>query len=70
MLRLKAFGGLALENGRPHTAGAITQPKSLALLALLASAGERPISRDKVLAYLWPETEPGKAAHCLAHGAA
>jgi TolB-like protein/Flp pilus assembly protein TadD len=66
MLRLRAFGGLALEDGRLHTAGAITQPKSLALLALLANSGERPISRDKVLAYLWPETESGKAAHRLA----
>ncbi len=66
MLRLRAFGGLALEDGRPDPVGAITQPKSLALLALLANAGERPISRDKVLAYLWPETEPAKAAHRLA----
>jgi adenylate cyclase len=66
MLRLRAFGGLALEDGRPDPAGAITQPKSLALLALLANAGERPISRDKVLAYLWPETESSKAAHRLA----
>ena len=66
MLRLTAFGGLALEDGRPDPSGAITQPKSLALLALLANAGERPISRDKVLAYLWPETDAGKAAHRLA----
>jgi len=64
-VRLRAFGGLTLEDGRPD-AGTITQPRSLALLALLANAGERPISRDKVLAYLWPETEPAKAAHRLA----
>ena len=38
MLRLKAFGGLALEDERPDAPVAITQPKSLALLALLASA--------------------------------
>ena len=66
MLRLRAFSGLALEDERPDPAGAITQPKSLALLALLANAGERPISRDKVLGYLWPEIEPAKAAHRLA----
>jgi TolB-like protein/Tfp pilus assembly protein PilF len=66
MLRLRAFGGLALEDGRQNSVGAITQPKSLALLALLANAGECPISRDKVLAYLWPETDPTKAAHRLA----
>ena len=66
MLRLRAFGGLTLEDRRPTPAGAVTQPKSLALLAVLANAGERPISRDKVLAYLWPETEPAKAGHRLA----
>lgn len=66
MLRLRTFGGLALEGGGSSAAGATTQPKCLALLALLASAGERPTSRDKVLAYFWPETEPAKAAHRLA----
>lgn len=66
MLRLRAFGGLTLEDERPIPAGAMTQPRCLALLALLADAGERPISRDKVLAYLWPEAEPHKAAHRLA----
>ena len=66
MLRLRAFGGLALSDERPNPAAAITQPRSLALLALLANAGERPISRDKLLACLWPEIEPGKAAHRLA----
>ena len=63
MLRLRTFGGLALENG---SARSLTQPRSLALLALAASAGERPISRDKVLAYLWPEVEPAKSGHRLA----
>jgi serine/threonine-protein kinase len=66
MLRLRAFGGLTLEDGRPPPAEPITQPRALALLAVLASAGERPISRDKVLAYLWPETDTAKAAHRLA----
>lgn len=66
MLRLRTFGGLALEGGCSTSAGAPTQPKCLGLLALLASAGERPTSRDKVLAYFWPETEPAKAAHRLA----
>jgi TolB-like protein len=66
MLRLRAFGGLALEDERPNPAAPITQPRSLALLAVLASAGGRQISRDKVLAYLWPDTEPAKAAHRLA----
>jgi adenylate cyclase len=66
MLKLRAFGGLALGDDRLNPAGPMTQPRSLGLLALLANAGERPISRDKVLAYLWPDTEPAKAAHRLA----
>ena len=45
--------------GWPH------QRKSLALLALLARAGDRGISRDKLLAYLWPETDPERAGHRL-----
>lgn len=66
MLRLRAFGGLMLEDGRRAPADPVTQPRSLALLAILATAGERPISRDKVLACLWPETETARAAHRLA----
>ena len=66
MLRLKTFGGLSLEGSPSGSTGAATQPKCLALLALLASAGDRSTSRDKVLACVWPETEASKAAHRLA----
>jgi adenylate cyclase len=66
MLRLRAFGGLMLEDQRSAPTAPVTQPRSLALLAILANSGECPISRDKVLAYLWPEIESAKAAHRLA----
>jgi DNA-binding SARP family transcriptional activator len=33
----------------------VTQRRRLALLALLATAGERGFSREKIAAYLWPE---------------
>jgi serine/threonine-protein kinase len=66
MLRLRAFGGLTLDDGRAPPGSVVSQPRSLALLAVLANAGERPISRDKVLAYLWPETDAAKAGHRLA----
>ena len=57
MLHLKTFGGLSVEvDGTPGT-GAAQQRKTLALLALLAAAGHRGISRDKLIAYLWPETD-------------
>src|SRR5207249_5468511 len=42
-------------DGAPPT-GAAAQRKTLALLALLARH-PRGLSRDKVIAYLWPETD-------------
>src|SRR2546426_2412661 len=59
MLHHKTFGGLSVAvDGSPVT-GAAAQRKTLALLALLA-ATKHGISRDKLLAYLWPESD---AAH-------
>jgi TolB-like protein/DNA-binding SARP family transcriptional activator/Flp pilus assembly protein TadD len=57
MLHLKTFGGLSVEiDGTPGT-GAAQQRKTLGLLALLAASGERGLSRDKLIASLWPETD-------------
>ncbi|HEV8453460.1 MAG TPA: BTAD domain-containing putative transcriptional regulator [Gemmatimonadales bacterium] len=57
MLHLKAFGGLSVDiDGIPGT-GAAQQRKTLALLALLAAARQRGLSRDKLIASLWPETD-------------
>jgi DNA-binding SARP family transcriptional activator len=65
MLRLVTFGALALtRDGVPHT-GPASQRRRLALLALLAAAGKRGVSRDKLLGYLWPESEPESARHAL-----
>jgi serine/threonine-protein kinase len=64
MLRLETFGGLRLldlEPGRP----AVTQRRRLALLALLAGAGDRGLTRDKAIGYLWPESTPENARHAL-----
>lgn len=59
MLRIQLLGGLSVVRvtvGSPSAdVGAGTRRKPLALLAILASAGERGISRDKAAAYLWPE---------------
>lgn len=40
--------------------------RRIGLLALVAAAGPGGISRDRVLAFLWPEREEGKARHALA----
>ena len=65
MLELRTFGGLAIkENGVPLS-GAAVQRKTLALLALLAAAGRKGLSRDKLVVYLWPERDTDHARHLL-----
>src|SRR2546426_12336784 len=57
MLELRTFGGLSIKDGGAPITGAATQRKTLALLALLAAAGKNGLSRDKLIAYLWPESD-------------
>lgn len=63
MLRLDTFGGLALLDsaGTPLP----TTRLRLALLALLAASRGRGLTRDKVVAYLWPESTAEHARHAL-----
>lgn len=63
--RLRAFGGLSIDIYDHSTKAPATQRKALALLALLASAGERGISRDKITAFLWPESDKEQARNAL-----
>src|SRR5215217_6944518 len=56
MLRLRTLGGLTIEDETGPLAGAIARKRSLALLALVGLATEQGISRDRMLAYLWPES--------------
>src|SRR6266404_7134855 len=65
MLRLRTFGGLSLSRGEENLTGAVTQRRRLAILALLAVAGESGMSRDKLQAYLWPEADAERARHVL-----
>ncbi|HEY7612679.1 MAG TPA: protein kinase [Gemmatimonadales bacterium] len=65
MLRLNTFGGLVLQqDGQLHT-GPASQRRRLALLAAVAAAGPRGMSRDKLLALLWPDSEADAARHSL-----
>jgi TolB-like protein/DNA-binding SARP family transcriptional activator/Tfp pilus assembly protein PilF len=67
MLELRTLGGLSLEvNGAPCT-GAAAQRKTLALLALLARHS-RGLSRDKLIAYLWPEADDEHGRSLLRQG--
>jgi Tol biopolymer transport system component/DNA-binding SARP family transcriptional activator len=45
--------------------GSAAQPRRLAILALLASAGQQGVTREKVLGYLWPETDEERARRGL-----
>ncbi len=62
LLAIETFGTL-----KAHGSGGsrISAPRRLALLALLSAAGERGMSRDKLLLYLWPESPAEKAKHAL-----
>ena len=64
MLRLTTFGGLTVEN-EAGEANASIRPRQLALLAILAGAGRKGISRDKALGILWADSSPDRARHAL-----
>ncbi len=66
MIRLKAFGTPTLRCDETPLGPGATQRRPLALLALLAVAGERGLSRDKLIGCLWPEREEERARHVLA----
>lgn len=66
MLTLHTLGGLHVaRDDEAPLGGAAAQRRLLALLAILAVAGERGLSRDKILALLWPEGDPEKTRHSL-----
>ena len=57
MLYLQTFGRLVVTADGQPLAGAASQPRRLALLALLACAGERGLTREKLLAFFWPDAD-------------
>ena len=64
MLRLRVFGGLAIERNAVPVAATAELHKALALLALVASR-DRGISRDQLAGYLWPESQSEQARAAL-----
>ena len=65
MLRLSTLGGVALEDEHGPLSGPLIQRRRLALLARLAAAGPRGVSRDSLAALLWPESDEERARHTL-----
>lgn len=66
MLRLRTLGSATIENATGPLSGAPAQRKALALFAFLGRAGDRGVSRDRILAHIWPEAPADRAAHRLA----
>ena len=59
-MRLRAFGGMWIEHPGADS-GAKPRPRPLALLAILAVAGAKGTTRDRILGVLWPDTEEERA---------
>ncbi len=64
-LFLRVLGGLTLERDGAPIEAIATQRKSLALLAILAVAGARGLSRDTCVAHIWPESDAERARGAL-----
>src|SRR5688572_19965721 len=65
MVTLRLLGNATLENEQGSLSGRAVQPRRLALLALLALAPRKSLSRDKLIAYLWPESDTEQGRHLL-----
>ncbi len=67
MLRLRTFGGLSIDREASEgLGGAAAQRRPLALLAMLAGAGERAVPRAKLIQQLWADSDEEKARRVLA----
>jgi DNA-binding SARP family transcriptional activator len=64
---IRLFGGVELERAGIPLSGRATQRRRLALLALLATASGRFLSRDRALGLLWPEADTESGRHQLAN---
>jgi DNA-binding SARP family transcriptional activator len=62
---LKLFGGVALAGAQGPLRGPAVQRHCLALLALLAASRRQAVSRDQVIAWLWPERDVEPAVRLL-----
>src|SRR6187402_2218084 len=65
VLTLKLFGTPRIERSEGLITGRATQGRRLALLALLALTRSRLVTRDKIIAMLWPESPSDRARQRL-----
>ena len=64
-LRLLLLGGARLAVDGQPVSGRSAQRRRIAVLALLVRAPRRTLTRERVLAYLWPEHPPEAARRLL-----
>jgi DNA-binding SARP family transcriptional activator/tetratricopeptide (TPR) repeat protein len=64
-LRLHALGGLSISSNGSTLSGTVARRRSLALLALVSSAGEAGVSDERALALLWPDFDLPRARNNL-----
>ncbi len=62
---LRLFGGASIETPRGPLTGRAVQRRRFGLLAMLASNGLRGVSREKLIAHLWPESDSVAGRHLL-----
>src|SRR5882762_7526849 len=65
MLVLDLLGTLSLRNDTRPVPVAAQQKRPLGLLAILGLGGKPGLSRDRIEAYLWPESSGARAQHAL-----
>ena len=65
MLVLELLGSLSLRGDTGLLPPAAQQKRRLGLLAILALGGKRGLSRNRIEAYLWPESSAARARHAL-----
>jgi len=65
MLKLHTFGGCFLTRDGARSEALSGQRKGLALLAMLAAAGDRGVTRETALSYLWPDSDEERARTSL-----
>src|SRR5205814_1576718 len=65
MLVLDLLGTLSLRNETHPVPVAAQQKRPLGLLAILGLSGRKGLARDRIEAYLWPESSGARAHHAL-----
>ncbi len=65
MFVLRVLGLLSLQRDGDPLPAAAHQKRRVGLLALLAIGGEQGVTRDRLQAWLWPESDSTRARHAL-----